>query len=198
MKIMRFKKVGGDERGLVAIFSTLIIMTILTLLVISFSNIAKDEINNASNDQLSTQAFYAAESGVNDAYQTISNIIAANINNPNPWQNIPTQTQACTSINGASTYTYVYPVPSATQESNILNSGDNTQYSCLLVNPTPSVLEYSVANSQAQVIPLISSNNANINDITIAWSNSSPASCSSFPALVQTRQQQLTATVPLY
>ena len=53
------------EPGFVSIFSVLIIMAILTLVMVGFSQIVRRAATTNLNDQLSTQAFYAAESGVN-------------------------------------------------------------------------------------------------------------------------------------
>lgn len=60
-----------DQRGMVAIFSVLVIMGILTLLTIGFSNITRQAQKRALDDHLNTQAFYAAESGISMAVKEI-------------------------------------------------------------------------------------------------------------------------------
>lgn len=65
---MTYNKINSDRsEGFVAIFSVLVIMGILTLLTIGFSNITRQAQKRALDDHLSNQAFYAAESGVNIA-----------------------------------------------------------------------------------------------------------------------------------
>jgi Tfp pilus assembly protein PilX len=59
----------SEESGLISIAVTLIVMSILTLMAIGFSNLASREYRQAVDQQLSTQAFYAAESGVNKAIE---------------------------------------------------------------------------------------------------------------------------------
>ena len=56
-----------NEAGFIAIFSVLVIMGILTLLTIGFSNVTRQAQKRALDDHLNTHAFYAAESGINIA-----------------------------------------------------------------------------------------------------------------------------------
>lgn len=56
-----------NQKGLVSIVVTMIIMTILSLITIGFAQIMAKEQRQALDRQLSSQAFYAAESGINDA-----------------------------------------------------------------------------------------------------------------------------------
>jgi hypothetical protein len=57
----------SEESGLISIAVTLIVMSILTLMAIGFSNLASREYRQAVDQQLSTQAFYSSESGINQA-----------------------------------------------------------------------------------------------------------------------------------
>lgn len=57
----------SDQKGLVSIVVTLIVMSILTLIALGFAGLADREQRQATDEQLSSQAFYAAESGVNAA-----------------------------------------------------------------------------------------------------------------------------------
>lgn len=54
------------NNGFVSIFSVLIIMAVLSLTLLGFSAVVRRAQITSLNDQLSTQAYYAAESGVND------------------------------------------------------------------------------------------------------------------------------------
>lgn len=64
-------KLHQNEQGIVAIVVTMIIMIVLTLLVTGFAQLARREQRSSLDRQLSTQAFYAAESGINDAQRAI-------------------------------------------------------------------------------------------------------------------------------
>lgn len=68
-RMLNLKKIGNED-GLISIVATLIIMSLLTLIALSFVRLASREQRQALDQQLNTQAFYAAESGINDAIQT--------------------------------------------------------------------------------------------------------------------------------
>lgn len=105
---------NSDERGLIAIFVALIITTILALTTIGFGRIMNREYRQAVDRDLSTQAFYAAQSGLSDA----SEYIAAN----SAGATVP-QKNTCQTNQSISPYTDFRP--------NL--SGDNqVGYSCLL------------------------------------------------------------------
>lgn len=55
------------QKGFVALFSVMVIMAILGLLTIGFSSITRQAQKRTLDDHLSSQAFYAAESGINMA-----------------------------------------------------------------------------------------------------------------------------------
>ncbi len=74
---MKAKLAYNREEGFIAIFSVLIIMAILGLLTIGFSNITRQAQRRTLDNQLSAQAFYAAESGVNRAAPLIRDGIIA-------------------------------------------------------------------------------------------------------------------------
>lgn len=64
------KKFGQD--GFAAIIVTLVVITIVILLVLGFTAIVSRESRSSIDQQLSTQAFYAAETGVNDIAQLVA------------------------------------------------------------------------------------------------------------------------------
>lgn len=67
-KLMPIK---GNQQGMVSIVVTMIIMVVLTLIVTGFAQLARREQREALDRQLSTQAFYAAESGINDGIRLL-------------------------------------------------------------------------------------------------------------------------------
>ena len=64
---MKHTSSSATQQGFVSIVVCLIIMIILSLVTIGFAQIMSKEQTQALDRQLSSQAFYAAESGVNDA-----------------------------------------------------------------------------------------------------------------------------------
>lgn len=61
------KKTFLDQKGFISIFSVLIIMAVLTLITVGFAALSQRAQRRTLDTQLSMQAYYAAESGVNDA-----------------------------------------------------------------------------------------------------------------------------------
>jgi len=56
-----------NQSGMVSIMVTMILMIVMSLIVVGFAQVSRRNQRVALDRQLSTQAFYAAESGVNDA-----------------------------------------------------------------------------------------------------------------------------------
>ena len=54
-----------DQRGMVSFLVTFIMLLVISLIVVGFTRVASQNRREALDRQLSTQAFYAAESGVN-------------------------------------------------------------------------------------------------------------------------------------
>ncbi len=103
------KNLHKNQEAFVSIFSVLIIMAILTLVMVGFSNVTRRAQRATLDNQLNTQAYYAAESGVNDA-------IAYLKTNPD------FRKTECQGTTGGFTY------------GNNLDAGLNVGYTCLLIN----------------------------------------------------------------
>lgn len=66
---MRNKTKLFNQKGLVSFMVTLIMMMVISLIVIGFTQVSNRNRREALDRQLSAQAFYAAESGVNQAIE---------------------------------------------------------------------------------------------------------------------------------
>ncbi len=139
-------KIHKNEDGLVAIIVATIIMIILSLVTLGFARLMQREQRQALDRGLSTQAFYAAESAVNDAAQQIRhNGYTANK----------------TSCGTDATFT-----------ANGVGTGLNATYSCLLINQNPTTLEYTnYADANSIPAPLESSTGDDITSVKISWDN---------------------------
>lgn len=149
-------KGNTDQRGMASILITMITMIVVSLIVIGFATISRREQGQTLDHQLSTQAFYAAESGVEDA----RNVIAAAVQS---GLAVPGKTSCSTNTDGSG-YTPNYP----TGNSTVLDASHNVSYSCLLVNPDPSTLMYDGVTSNSIVVPLSASQV--IDKIIVTWS----------------------------
>lgn len=141
---MKKYRLGQDQRGLVSILVTMVILMIISLTVIGFARLSQREQRQALDRQLSTQAFYAAETGVNDAVEALRT-------NPSLEK---------TSCSGTL---------SATTGSNVIDATNKVSYTCVLVDPTPMSLEYaSIDSDQGTVLPT-QPRAGTLERLTIGW-----------------------------
>ena len=134
-----------NEVGIVSIMVTMVMLIVISLIVLGFAEISRNDQRNSTDVQLSTEAYYAAESGVNDA-------LAAIINNGQPVQSkLNCNNNAFYDFNGTTS---------------VINITDNVSYTCLTINPAPTTLYYT-ANTASTVIPLTST--TAFNNLTLDW-----------------------------
>lgn len=148
-----------NQAGMVAIMVTLILMIVISLIVLGFAQISRRNQRQALDRQLSTQAFYAAETGVNDAADLIKAAVASGT--------AVASKPDCSSTGGG--FYSLNPV---------IDSGSEVEYTCLTVDPTPATLVYSSVGTTSTVIPLIAESGT-ISRINLTWqskdSSSTPA-----------------------
>lgn len=106
-----------NESGLAAITVTLIVLGIVTLITVGFATLMRREQRQALDQQLSTQAFYAAESGVNAARSYMD---GKDIDDINAITDCNDGTDFGTDIQNASD-----------------QLGDGVDITCVLLDPTP-------------------------------------------------------------
>lgn len=138
------------EAGMVAILVTMILMIVISLIVLGFAQISRRNQRQSLDRQLSTQAFYAAESAVNDAADLIKNAVQTGTN--------PAAKPDCNSTGGGF-YATLTPV---------IDAASDVEYSCLIVDPTPPTLVYSDVGTTSTVVPLIASSGT-IASVQLTW-----------------------------
>ena len=154
MRMLRLN--NKHQSGMVSILVTMVMMVVITLIVLGFAEVSRTEQRNATDQQLSTQAYYAAESGINDARAVINTWAQTN-----PIASLPNKT-SCANAN----YPNANP-PNLTNAMQTINSANNTYYTCLLITANPTALQYNVSYNST-VIPIISSGAA-ISSLTLNW-----------------------------
>ncbi|HEX5456612.1 MAG TPA: pilus assembly PilX N-terminal domain-containing protein [Candidatus Saccharimonadales bacterium] len=150
-----------NQEGMASLVIVILIMTLLSLIVLSMTKNANREQEQSLERQLNSQAFYAAESGINDArdYYT-QNVNAAS----NP---APDTKSDCSGISGA-TAGNQFPGYS----SNVGNGTTNTtaSYSCVLYDAHPSSLIFSDIGPDTSVLmPLQEQSGAPLEKLTFTW-----------------------------
>ena len=139
------KRVSQDQQGMVSILVTMIIMIVISLIVIGFAQITRREQRQALDRQLSTQAFYAAETGINAAVKAIYQ------------EGYTSEKTTCG------------PESSGALSHNIIDATTGVEYTCLLIDPTPNTLEYSsVETSDSTMIPLMAASGS-LEKISLSW-----------------------------
>ena len=145
------KSLHRDQSGLASLVIAVLIIIVLTTMVIGFIQIIGKEQRRSLDRQLSSQAFYAAESAVNDAVSVINSGYPGN------------KTQ-CKPFTGGSNPAEL------SGTSNILTGNNNVSYPCLLINQQPPTLEYSqVSTSRSTTFPITSATGANYDAVTFSW-----------------------------
>jgi hypothetical protein len=152
-----------NQQGLAAIMVTIILMLVLTLIVLSFAKISRREQRNALDRQLSTQAFYAAESGINDARAAVKTWATS----ANPVE------QAKLKSDYMSDCTTFASPPIANLPLGIPLAGSGAaSYTCVFVDPSPTSLEFTKSN-KPQIFPIEDKNGVAITSLEIEWDDGS-------------------------
>lgn len=145
---------NNREAGMVAIMVTLILMIVISLIVLGFAQVSRRNQRQALDRQLSTQAFYAAETGVNDVRDRLEQALAAG--------NAIYAKPDCGPGAGAAAAFYA-PVIAKAQ----LNT--EVKYSCFTVDPSPDTLVYSDIGTTSTIVPIISGSGSNLSTVRLAW-----------------------------
>lgn len=133
------KRTNLRQEGFVSIIIAMVLIAIISLVTLGFAYLAQQNQRNALNRQLSTQAFYAAESGVNDAVKNLSTI---------------GDVTSCDDTSRVGTGT--------------INATNNVQYTCVLINTSPDNLVYdSISDKESTVVRITTS--TPVANIKFSW-----------------------------
>lgn len=115
-------------------------MIVLSLIVVGFAQLARREQRDTLDRNLSAQAFYAAESGINNAQNAIKvGGFTGNIDNCNT------------------------PFGIAAYDNKVLDAASDTQFTCVLVDQTPPTLTYdTISVDKSKIIRIDAKNSANV------------------------------------
>jgi len=115
-------------------------VVIISLITTSFALLSRRESRQALDRQLSTQAFYAAESGINDAIQA----------------GVASLTECDQSRN----------LSSATSD---LDLSNGLSYTCVLVDNTPETLQFSLIDTEGSKVVRVQPTSGAISKLRISW-----------------------------
>lgn len=144
------KKYKANEKGLVSIISIMLIILIITVITLSLATLTRRNLRQSVDEQLSTQALYAAETGINDAITKIKDsTLTGNISD-------------CNSTG-----------PGQLFSSNILDSNSNVRYTCVLVDQTPDNINTDLTTGSLKNFKLDDSSGP-ISSLTFTWKSTDP------------------------
>ena len=145
------KSIHDDQSGLASLVIAILIVLVIVSLVLGFMQIIRREQRRTLDNQLSAQAYYAAETGVNDAITAIKK------------QGYTSNKTTCDPLLSAT--------PAAlTTGTNKLTTDGNVQYTCLLIDQAPPSAEYGMEVNKSYVLPL-NSGGGDINQLKFEWKN---------------------------
>jgi len=150
-------KRSKNQNGVVAIMVVATITIVLSLLTVAFTRVMGRNLRQALDRDLASQAYYAAESGVNDARAFL---IAGNLINP-------INATECLQITGDT------PIPFKESISGDYNSDPNdnvAKYPCVLIDDSPKELQFIINPGESK---LFSTTTANLRQMYFGWENSS-------------------------
>jgi Tfp pilus assembly protein PilX len=128
-----------NERGIISILATMSLMIVVSLVVLGFAQVARREQRLSQDNQLSSQAYYAAESGINRKLKEIQD--AGGV---------------VTADNNCSEPDAVIGDPEA-----------GVSYTCVTVDPTPSEINGTLSNEEAKMFKIDTA--AALPGIKITW-----------------------------
>lgn len=159
--LMKKQTLRGEQQGFASLIIAITLVIIVGLMSVGFAQLMRREINQATSRQLSNQAYYAAESGINDAAKAINNGYSDKKVDCGPITSPVTTGQAYLSNN--------------------IVDGTNSQWTCLTIDPRPDTIKYSPVDQTsptAFVAKAVDSAGAPINfsSLTISWQDADPSS----------------------
>jgi|GEM_PF-4410381 len=145
----------NNEQGLVSIITVTLIIIILALMTAGFAKVMDRELRQSLDQELAVQANYAAESGLNDARNYVTNAAT------------PDTGGTCLDTNNLNTPDKVkYFAP----KGEISNGADNlVKYTCVNIDTTPKELKYDIPAGTSRILKVASSDM--IDSLYFSWNN---------------------------
>jgi hypothetical protein len=144
----------SNQSGIVSIIVTMIMMIVITLIVIGFTQVTNRNQREALDSQLGTQAYYAAETGVNDIITSINNGL------------VPTTT-GCNSFTARTATGTNITLPRVIQT---VGGASTAATTCIMVDPDPTSLELgNIGPSSSKQWHVLNANGVNFGQLTFSW-----------------------------
>jgi len=159
-----------DQGGFASIVIALILIVVLALITVGFAQLARREQQNALDKQLASQAYYSAESGVNDTQQIVQNAFSNPAAIPSLHDLTPISAGGPEDPNKCLTN----QSPSIPGLINGTVGSTGASYSCVLLDIAPPNLVWSSVSPDSDRNVTFSTTGA-LNSLTVFWGSSDNA-----------------------
>lgn len=160
MNTLHRKSLRHDQTGMASFLITIFIMLVIGLIVMGFAQLTRRDQRQSLDRQLSVQAQYAAETGVNDAVRYL--------------QTHPTfEKSDCNEV---------VPGQLISGYNDTLDAAGGVSYQCVLIDATPGDLKKQDVGINSNIVfPVQLASGSPVTSITFQWSNKSLTSPSGCP-----------------
>jgi hypothetical protein len=121
-----------NQNGFASMVIAIVLVLVLSLMTVGFAELMRSEQKSATDRHLSNQAYYAAETGINDAAKAVNE----------GFNKVKSKCGPLLPADGLD----IYNAPGAKHirdsASNQVGDDEGIVYSCLLINPIPKDLDY--------------------------------------------------------
>lgn len=151
-------QIHNNEQGFASMVIGLVLIVVLGLMTVGFAELARHEQQQALSNQLSKQAFYSAETGINDVMQGLNNpayaALLTDLASKNTGKCMPS-TELSDALGG---------------KSNVIGEVANGfSYTCVKLDlQTSNLLFHPVAVDKGRTI-VTNTSPASLNSLTFAW-----------------------------
>jgi Tfp pilus assembly protein PilX len=173
-----------NNYGMVSMMVTLIMMLVISMIVLGFAQVSRREQRASLDRQLSTQAFLAAESGVNDARKIIQNNIGSGKS---------LQKDACDQSGSGPGSAYTGLTYDGSLKGYPVDPTNNVAYTCLLVSTQLNNIHQQVSSDgPSSTIPIHPDGAGTLNTLHIKWDVDRSQNPSPKPSQCRTPDKPLT------
>jgi hypothetical protein len=180
MTMKKIQSIKTEEYGFASLVVAFILILVMSLLTVGFAQVARHEQQNALNKQLANQAYYAAETGVNEIKAQLVALQAAA--GPGPTYRAPYDGSACLGS------PYIPDSSGSNPSSSVIDSSSDVTYSCAFVNFKTSTLIPPTTPPQSSANFIFNSTGA-LNQLTFSWgskdNSNTPRTAGGFPTQAQ-------------
>ncbi len=158
MKHKREVQLSKNQSGFASLVIGLILVVVLALMTTGFAQLSRQEQQQALSSQLAVQANYAAETGINDAFNAIRT------------QKIKAG-DGSTCVKPASLFSTEGDTSNSNSSLNIIDSATGVQYTCVKVTFNSASLVYDLATDEGKSV--VTTASVSPSTIKVSWSSNS-------------------------